>query len=259
MAEARKVSSDDRGISLANGDAADHASEAGTAAAPLSLRRRLLKTQEEVATLLLDVTVQKTMNKEGKTFGGYKGVSAAQVVALAKSALIRNGILYTTEVDRESVTINGNKTTIWVNGHFENIDDEKDFMVRGMWGSGTDNADQALSKAYTAATKQILLKTLGMTTVEDERDEDKVVEHQPEGTKAVIEKAQQDNAAALRSWANSLKAAIAKATSVEEIDDLQAGNRETLMADTTPEATRDYFIELIQKRKALLGSGHAAQ
>jgi hypothetical protein len=242
-------------VPVANGDAADHEADAGTIPPTISLRRRLLNAQKEVAKLEQDVTVEKVKTPDGKTFGGYKGISAAQVVSFAKSVLVKHGIFYTPEVDQKSIKNDGNKTTFWVNGIFENIDDPTDMLVRGFLGTGTDKADQGASKAFTNANKQILAKVLQMSTVDVKEDEP--VDYEPEGTKAVLDEAKQNNDANLRSWAASLKAALEKATSVDEIDDLQSANRETLMSKSTPQATRDYFIGVIQKRKALLGGDNA--
>lgn len=253
MVETGKIPGDAGRVPLANGDAAALAPEAPGTSAPFSLRRRLLKAQEEVAILEKDATITGE-SKSGKAFS-YKGISAAQVIARGKAMLIKHGIFYAgPEIHPETMKIDGNKLMIWITGRFENIDDPSDFIERGFWGTGTDNSDQACSKAYTNANKQIIAKVLQMTTVEDETD--KEVPHEPEGTKAVLDKAKQDNDTALRAWADALKTALNKATSIEEIDDLQAGARETLMA--VPQATRDYFVELIQRRKKLVGESNAA-
>jgi hypothetical protein len=251
MAETFEIPNLTGGVPVANGNAADHGAETVPSSAPLSLRRRLLNAQKEVAKLEQDVTVEKVKTPDGKMFGGYKGISAAQVVSFAKSVLVKHGIFYTPEIDQKSIKIDGNKTTFWVNGVFENIDDPADNLVRGFPGTGTDKADQGASKAFTNANKQILAKVLQMSTVDVKEDDP--VEFEPEGTKAVLDKAKTDNDTNLRSWAASFRVALAKATTVDEIDDLQAENRETLMAASTPSATRDYFIGAIQKRKALLG------
>lgn len=224
-----------------------------------SLKLRLLRAQEAVAVLELDVTVKGETRNGGKY--QYQGISAAQVIARAKAALISNGILYTPCVRQESVKIDGNKTSLWVDGYFENVDDpdgdeETGYVVRGAWGSGTDNADNGYAKAFTNANKQILAKTLNMTTVEDEKTEE--VQHEPDSARAIVKEAEKAQGKTLQAWAASFKAALTKAGTIKEINDLQRANKDQLMAEELPEVTRDFFIELIQQRKELIGGGDAA-
>ena len=236
---------------MANGDATVDAAEAGTISTPRSLRRRLLNAQKEVAKLEQDVTVEKVKTPDGKTFGGYKGISAAQVVAFGKAVLVKNGILYTPEIDPKATKRDGNKTVLWVNGIFENVDDPTDTMIRGFPGEGTDKADQGASKAFTNANKQILAKVLQMSTVDVKEDEP--VDYEPDASRAIKQEAMQDKHQTLQAWGKSFKSALNNAKTVKEVDELQKANKQTLMSDDTPDVTREFFVDLIQERKALLG------
>jgi hypothetical protein len=178
--------------------------------------------------------------KTGATFS-YKGISAAQVVARAKAALISHGVLYTAEVDRESVKLDGNKTTLWVLGRFENVDDEKDFRVIGMWGEGTDNSDNGHAKAFTNGNKQILSKQLNLTTVEDEKQTETPHERVHKSTAQKDAEALTD--VTIKQWADAFRDALRGATNLKDLARIRAENAD--MMKRIPEATRDYFVDMI--------------
>lgn len=202
--------------------------------------------QADVATLALDSDVtMKT--KDGGNFK-YKGITAAQVVARAKAALIRHGVLYMPEVDRTSAKQNGNKTEIWVLGHFENVDDPSDVIVRGAFGSGTDNSDNGYAKAFTNANKQILTKTLNMTTVEDETNTE--VEHRPEGKPKAQADAEALSEAAIRTWGDAYREALRGCRNKKDLARIRAENAN--MMKQVPAITADYFGDMIAALESTL-------
>jgi hypothetical protein len=202
--------------------------------------------QSEVSTLDLDSDV-KMKTKDGNEFK-YKGITAAQVVARAKSALIRFGILYMPEVDRGSAQINGNKTTIWVSGIFENVDDPTDSIQRGAFGSGTDNADNGYAKAFTNANKQILTKTLNMTTVEDDSTQE--IEHKPEGNAKGQADAEALSEAAIRTWGDAYRDALRGCKSKKDLKRIRAENAP--MMKRVPAITAEYFSDMIAELEGTL-------
>lgn len=125
-----------------------------------SIYVRLARAQEDVRALTQDSII------ETKT-RSYKGISAAQIVTVAKNALLSNGIIFIPHPDPDRVRVDGQLTAIWVTGEFASIDGD-DTIDSGAWGSGMDNGDKALAKAYTNAQKLILAKVLGMSTLEEE-------------------------------------------------------------------------------------------
>lgn len=211
-----------------------------------SLKRRLLAVQSEVQTLILDSEVKGT-TKGGATFS-YKGISAAQVVARAKAALIKHGVLYVPEVDKASAKIDGNKTTIWVTGRFENVDDETDAIERGAFGSGTDNADNGYAKAFTNANKQILSKTLNMTTVEDETATE--VEHRPEAKPKAQEDAEALSDVAIKTWADAYRDALRGCKTKKDLGRIRAENAN--MMKRVPTITAEYFGDMIAQLEGTL-------
>jgi hypothetical protein len=204
-----------------------------------TLRKRLLLAQRDVETLTKDSDVKMT-TKTGATFS-YKGISAAQVVARAKAALIAHGVLYTAEIDRTSVKLDGNKTTLWVVGTFENVDDENDKRVVGMWGEGTDNSDNGHAKAFTNGNKQILSKQLNLTTVEEETKTE--TPHERDHKNAAQRDAEALTDVAIKQWADAFRDALRGAKTVKDLARIRAENAD--MMKRIPEATRDYFVDMI--------------
>lgn len=239
------------GMALANGKHAPAESIEWDREASLSLR--LLRAQNDVSVLALDANVTGETAKGGKF--SYQGITAAQIVARAKAALFRQGVLYIPVMDKNSVKIDGNKTSLWVDASFISVDKEGEQLNIGSWGSGTDNAANGIAKAFTNANKQILAKTLCMTTVED--DQEKETPHEPDSAAQIRKEAKQDKNKTLQAWAASYKTALSRATTLEEIIKLQRENREQLMAEETPDVTRDFFIDLFEQRKKLLGGDNA--
>lgn len=204
--------------------------------------------QAEIATLTLDTEV-KGQTKSGGSFS-YKGISAAQVVARAKAALIAHGVLYIPELDRESIKQDGNKTSLWVTGVFENVDDPADTLTRGAWGAGTDNADNGYAKAFTNANKQILTKTLNMTTVEE--DTPTSVEHEPESRPAAIKEAEAETDSAIRTWADAYQAALKGAATLKDLKRIRAENAHMMNSAKVPQVTKDYFVDMITQLESSL-------
>lgn len=203
-----------------------------------SLKLRLLRAQRDVSTLTKDAEI-KGQTKSGGTFS-YKGISSAQVVAVAKSALLDHGVLFTAEIEIESVKIDGNKTRLIVVGTFESADSNDTKIVR-MWGEGTDNADNGHAKAFTSGTKQILLKQLNLTTAEDEKQTE--VEHQARPTIEAVRQAEAVTEVAVKQWADAYRAALRGAASLRELKQIRAENSD--MMKRVPDATREYFEDMI--------------
>lgn len=210
-----------------------------------SLKIRFLRVQRDVETLTKDADIKGT-TKAGGTFS-YKGISSAQVVARAKSALITHGVLYTAEIETESVKIDGNKTKLVVVGTFENVDSDEKKIVR-MWGEGTDNADNGHAKAFTSGNKQILLKQLNLTTVEDEKTHE--IEHETKPRTAAVRDAEAQADVAVKQWADAFRDALRGAKTAKELARIRAENSD--MMKRVPDATREYFADMIASLEGML-------
>lgn len=208
-----------------------------------SIGMRLLLAQRAVKTLDKDVDVKSTTSKDGKTFGGFRGISADQVIAFAKDILTKNGILFTADLAAdESPRKNGNKTEVKIVGRFENVDKPDDFRTRTAWGEGNDNSAHGYQKATTNAEKIIIGKMLMMTTVEDEQAP---VETQTTTVSKDLREAKAENEATLRAWADNFKSALDACTTLKGLSDVRRDNASMLKSESVPEKTREYFQDKI--------------
>lgn len=210
-----------------------------------SLKLRLFRAQRDAVTLNLDANV-KVKTKSGAEFS-YMGISQAQVVAKAKAALLKHGVLYSSSIKIDSVRVDGNKTTLIVIGTFESVDTDEVKNVE-MWGEGTDYSDNGHAKAFTSGTKQILLKQLNLTTVEDEKTAE--VAHEPSSKPAAIRDAQAVTEAAIKTWADAYREALRGCRSLADLKRIRAENAS--MMQKVPEATRDYFTDMIVSLESAL-------
>jgi hypothetical protein len=214
-----------------------------------TLAMRLLLAQRDVKSLDKDVDVKASKSENGKGFGGYKGISAAQVVAHAKEILTKNGILYTSDTDKDFCRRNGNKTEVWYVGRFENVDNPSDYRTKGTWGEGNDNSSHGYQKATTNAEKIILGKMLMMTTHEDEGEDIVTVK---ETDSPAIKEAQAYTDAAIKSWADAFKRAIDGCKTLQDLKQIRAENSHMMRSDSVPQVTKDFFIDRIAELEGML-------
>lgn len=213
-----------------------------------SVYLRLARAQSDVKTITLDADV-KAKTKDGKEFT-YKGVSSAQVVTFAKSALLSNGIVFYPVMKRDGVQVTGNKTAVYIDGHFVSVDDDADRIVTGAWGAGTDFNDKDYSKAFTNAVKNCLAKMLCMSTLEDDSSE--ATPHEPEHRPRELKNAQALTDVAIKSWADAYKAAIDGCKSLKQLKQIRADNAPMMNNPGVPQVTKDYFIDKITELEGIL-------
>lgn len=151
-------------------------------------------------------------------------------------------------------TYNGNRCDVLVDFEWENLDDATDRRVIRWAGSGTDDGDKGFSKAGTNALKEHIKKLFLVTDRDDAKEEEEKVEHKPEGSagRAEAEKAKEVAARAIQQWAVTFKAALESASTAKEIDRLRQESADQLSDENLPPVTRQFFFDLIQKRKAEL-------
>ncbi len=205
-----------------------------------SIYVRLARAQDDVKTITQDATIS-VKTKDDKSFS-YKGVSAAQIVTNAKRALIDNGIVFLPRQTRDGVVVSGNMASVFVNATFACVDGDGAFDAGG-WGSGTDSSDKAISKAYTNAVKNILAKTLMMSTIDDESTE--ATPHEPDHKPRAIKNAEALTDSAVSSWATAYKAAIDGCRSLKALQKVRAENAPMMNNPGVPQVTKDYFIDKI--------------
>lgn len=208
---------------------------------------RLARAQDDVKTITPDAVIK--LKKDGKDIGEYKAVSAPQIVTFAKRALLDNGIVFLARQTKDGVAVSGNMTSVYVNATFACVDNDSAFETGG-WGSGTDFNDKAHSKAYTNAVKNILAKTLMMSTLEDEDDE--ATPHEPEHKAKAVKRAEALTDAAIKSWADAYKAAIDGCRTLKQLKQIRAENAPMMNNPDVPQVTKDYFLDKIEALEGTL-------
>lgn len=190
----------------------------------------------------------KMASKEGKEFK-IKGHTVEAVLAEMRPLFARHGVGFTPMLVER--TYSGNRCDVLVDFVFESLDDPADVRTIRWAGAGTDNGDKAFAKAGTNALKEMLKKVFLVTDRDDAKEEQESVDYQTnEGaTRADVERAQEERRKALEQWAKALKLALEKADNIKDVQRLERENRDQLASDGLPEVTRNFFIELIEKRK----------
>lgn len=208
-----------------------------------SVYLRLARAQDDVKTITQDATIKVKSKDDNKSDFTYKGVSSPQVVTFAKRALLDNGIVFIPVPSQDGVRVAGNKTALWVEGHFISVDDPSDKFASGAWGAGTDNNDKDYAKAMTNAVKIILSKVLMMSTLEDESDE--ATPHEPNHKPKAVKTAEAVTDVAIRTWGDAYKAAIDGCKTVAQLKKVRGENAHMMNNPNVPQVTKDYFIDKI--------------
>ncbi len=206
-----------------------------------SVHVRLAKAQDDVKTITQDMTIKGVSKKSGKEFS-FKGVSSAQVVTFAKRTLLDHGLVFLPRQTRDGVVVSGNMTSVYVNATFACVDADGCFET-GAWGSGTDDNDKAHSKAYTNAVKNILSKTLMMSTLED--DDGEATPHEPDHKPRQVRNAEAVTDVAIKTWADAYKAAIDGCRTLAQLKKVRGENAHMMNNPAIPAVTKDYFIETL--------------
>lgn len=193
----------------------------------------------------------KMKNKEGTKEWTIKSHTVEAVLSEIRPLLEKHGVGLTPALT--DYKLNGNLCVATFDFEFMALDTGEARVIS--WaGAGTDNSDKALAKAGTNALKELLKKVFLITDRDDAKEEEESVEHQAEGSgnRAELEKAKDEARAAIEKWAGTFKAALETADSVKAVEALQRENREQLSSERLPAVTRDFFIQLIETRKAAL-------
>lgn len=205
----------------------------------------------------LDIgAVEKAQTATVKTEGGqtaytYKFTGYDAVVAAVRPALARHGVkVMPSKGHHERV---GNLTVLTLTVDFINVDDPTDKLTVEMTNYGADKGDKGASKALTNVMREAIKKGLGITSVEDDRaDETTEFESADNSTRKEVETAKAATGAAIEQWAKTFKAAIENAPTVKDVGRLQAENAAQLTDASLPAVTRQFFFDLLQRRKAEL-------
>lgn len=213
----------------------------------LSLKQRLAAIRDEAFGIGKDTIKMKS--KAGVEFT-IKGHTVEAVLSEMRPLLTKHGVDITPNLVERTYT--GNRCDVLIDFEFERTDDSDEKRVIRWAGAGTDDGDKGFSKAGTNALKEMLKKRFLITDRDDAKEEEDKVEHKTDGEvgRAALDKAKDQRARAIEQWAKTFKAALETAKTDKDVARLQAENAEQLAAEDLPAVTRQFFFELIQKRKA---------
>lgn len=131
--------------------------------------------------------VEYVKKDKAVTGGGqnYKAVTHDQVVSVARSALVKHGVLIVPNQIEGSFLVmrdmNATPNPIkmglysgWYEINFINIDDGNDKIAVKIEAHAADNGDKATGKALTYATKAAILKVLSLETGENDESREEL-------------------------------------------------------------------------------------
>jgi hypothetical protein len=217
------------------------------APAPLSLKARMAAIRADAFGIGKDNIKMKS--KAGVEFS-IKGHTVEAVLSEMRPLFVKHGVdMWPYLVER---TYSGNRCDVLVDYTFERTDESDETRTIRWAGAGTDDGDKGFSKAGTNCLKEMLKKTFLITDREDAKEEEDKVEHKPEGVSGAVEKANATAAKALQQWAVTFKAALESASTAKEIDRLKTDSMDQLNDPELPAVTRQFFFDLILKRKGEL-------
>lgn len=237
------------GVPLAEG-AEPTAAEADTP--PRSLKQRLAAVRDECAGIgKQDIQMQNADRSKSWTI---KGHTFEAVLSEIRPVLARHGVDITPNLVER--TYSGNRCDVIVDFTFERTDDSDESRTIRWAGAGTDNGDKAFAKAGTNAVKEMLKKRFLVTDRDDAKEETEVVEHLTADavSRAELDKAREQARANLEKWATVARAAFMNAKSLADLKALEREHKDQLTSGDMPSATRAFFIQLIEDRKAALAS-----
>lgn len=199
-----------------------------------------------------------TMTKDGKSWT-IKGHTVEGVLSEMRPLFAKHGVDFTPNLVERSYA--GNRCDVIVDFEFESLDDPDDRRTIRWAGAGTDNGDKAFAKAGTNALKEMLKKRFLITDRDDAKEETESVEHQTadQASRADLERAREAARANLEKWATAARTAFMNADSLAAVTALEREHRDQLTSPDMPPATRAFFIQLIEDRKAALKPTEQAQ
>ena len=136
----------------------------------LNIYQRINKVMQEVKYAQKDASVQ-----------GYKAVTHDQVVATARQAFVKHGVVITPHQIHGVFddAVNGSKMRLYTGGYiisFVNMDKPDERIEVSIEAHALDNGDKAPGKCLTYATKSAVLKVLWLETGENDESRAKDTE-----------------------------------------------------------------------------------
>lgn len=146
-------------------------------------------------------------------------------------------------------TYSGNRCDVLIDFEWENLDNPNDTKTMRWAGADTDKAGKGFAKAGTNALKEHLKKLFLITDKQDAAEETDAVEHETDegvSRKAVAE-AHEQSRKLIEEKAELVRVAFKSAKNMEAVEKLEKEHKAWI--NGLPAATRNFFLEAIQKRK----------
>lgn len=173
-------------------------------------------------------------------------VSHDTVTHEAKRILPANGILFQPLI--KSFTQNGNRCEVHMTGRFTNVDKPDEYLDYEGIGFGVDGSDKGPGIAMSYAKKMCIGQALLLNTKEDIEEHSN--EFKPETKPEAVRDAEATTEAAVKQWGDAFRDALRGAKSIADLKRIRAENAD--MMKRIPEATRDYFIDMIAQLEGAL-------
>lgn len=208
----------------------------------LNIYQRINKVMQEVKYAQKDASVQ-----------GYKAVTHDQVVATARHAFVKHGVVITpNQVHGDFAdAVNGSKMRLYTGGYvisFVNMDKPEEKIDVTIEAHALDNGDKAPGKCLTYATKSAVLKVLWLETGENDESRAKDLE--------TITQEQADKLIGLAKDAGLTEADVCKVAVVDEVADIQASRYKSALAHFKRLATKEPITdERLAKAMERINSG----
>lgn len=211
--------------------------------------KRLWRVEQELEAVEKSQTA--TVKMEGGGSYSYKYTGHDLILAFVRPLFAKHGVKFWPSVVKHERV--GNLTILTVQVQFINVDDPTDTLLAEVVNYGADKGDKGATKAETNAVREALKKALNITSEEDKlADETTEFEAGEGATRKDLDAANEATRAAIEQWGNTFRAALKTATSKKDVQALERENSAQLADRALPAVTRDFFIELIQKRKGEL-------
>lgn len=183
---------------------------------------------------------KKPGDKGEDKFLPYSYVAHDDVTHEAKAVLTKHGILFSPML--KEMTQEGNRTKAVVDGHFTNVDKPEETLSYLGIGYGCDGADKGPGKAMTYAKKMILQNALLLDSADDIEGDQKVA-FEPSSKSEAQRDAEALTEVAVKAWADAYRDALRGCKSKKDLLRVRAEN--AAMMKKIPEATKDYFVDMI--------------
>lgn len=173
-------------------------------------------------------------------------VSHDTITHEARRILTANGIQFAPFI--QSFEQDGNRTKIVMLGTFINVDKPDERLEFTGYGFGVDGSDKGPGIAMSYAKKMVLAQALMLNTKEDIEEHSN--EFKPANKPDAVREAEATAEMSIKTWADAFRDALKGCQTLADLKRIRAENAS--MMQKVPEATREYFIDMISSLEGSL-------